>query len=887
MPAPTLAIDFGTTRTKVAYYNAHRQEPQLIELGREIRPIIPSLFYIPPQGGRLVGDDAQMMIDEDAAGIVVGLKREIHRLGKIRCGAGRPNVARVELASDLFKHIRERCANEEFHEKDVTECILTVPVAFEEQKRECIRTAAELGGFKQITLVEEPVAAARAWLEQTGQKFGDNVIVCDVGGGTTDFALLRYHRGHFETVAEVPTEGISLGGNDVDEEILNHMLESAAAEEQAVEERRAGFLVRLRQAKELFARQQRPETPIRVGTTVLRVPREAVASCAREFVNRVTEGLKRFLDRCEAAGVRNRPILLVGGGSRLLGLKEAVESLSRGQVYQWNQSDYATVLGAVNRPVASVSARAVIPPAAASPVKHLRQDAGTMPARNYGAFTRHVQTLISDGRAQQAFAEVSEEMAKNPNEPLFDLFDQCTNAIPDAKAVLAACRDLHRRRSGDVWSSCCLALALSTLGRDQEAHQVLRPFLTAQNASLFPVQYAWFSLHASKGDPREEAALLNSLLDLRPDHPTLLLSKALGQGERIEPQQVAVLLDRALQRDPNHLAVMFFEIFIVIAQDPTVDSRLDWIKESLKVMERISPQHFWTRLARALHGITLQDYHGAKRELDAAAQLPEVRAVDAWMALVLRLRVIVHENLRNEADLRRDVEDWVSRDPRSADARSCRANLLAAEGKHVEAIEELTKALAVRPHSVDDLYGRGMCYLAVDHPGDAMNDFKMACRYSPGLISAKFGATCALIRKVLSEQQDPTKGPINFYLHPSIPQHKLTNVLQTYAAGQLATDSAIALLFDNTLWGGAKDGFSISEDKFMAHNLWEPNAFAVQLGDIISVGVTGTDLIVNGFKVVCSSLSSQTSGVQTFKRMLIELANLHRRLDNYRVAPAL
>jgi len=61
MTAPAVAIDFGTTRTKVAYYDVNRREPRLVELGRQTPAIIPSIFYVSPEGDQLVGDDAQEM----------------------------------------------------------------------------------------------------------------------------------------------------------------------------------------------------------------------------------------------------------------------------------------------------------------------------------------------------------------------------------------------------------------------------------------------------------------------------------------------------------------------------------------------------------------------------------------------------------------------------------------------------------------------------------------------------------------------------------------------------------------------------------------------------------------------------------------------------------
>ena len=109
MPPPPIAIDFGTTRTKMAYFDPDRNEPRLIEVGREVRPVVPSVFYLPleGQGKRLVGDDAQEQVEIDPEGVVIGLKKDIHRLGKIRCGVGRASVGRVELASDLFAHFAQ------------------------------------------------------------------------------------------------------------------------------------------------------------------------------------------------------------------------------------------------------------------------------------------------------------------------------------------------------------------------------------------------------------------------------------------------------------------------------------------------------------------------------------------------------------------------------------------------------------------------------------------------------------------------------------------------------------------------------------------------------------------------------------------------------------
>lgn len=346
-----LAIDFGSTRTKVAYFNSDKNEAQLIELGQEIRPIIPSVFYIPKEGGNpKVGDDALMMVDHDPEGIVIGLKKEIHRPGKVYFGPGRPSIERVQLASEMFSHIRRLCEKEVFLGKNINFdiCTLTVPVSFEEKQRACIRKAAELAGFKQIVLIEEPVAAAMAWLPTAGKNLADHVIICDAGGGTTDFGLLRFEKGRFESVPDVPTDGFPSGGNDIDEWILDRVLEAGTYDPgSAPKKSRGAFLVKIRQVKEFFARQPIIEKPISLSGITLQVPLRAVKDSGNLYIEQTVEGLKRFLSRCNTVvNGPQIPILLVGGGSRLNGLKEAIEALAPERVFQWNQSDYATVLGA-------------------------------------------------------------------------------------------------------------------------------------------------------------------------------------------------------------------------------------------------------------------------------------------------------------------------------------------------------------------------------------------------------------------------------------------------------------------------------------------------------------------------------------------------------------
>ncbi len=129
---------------------------------------------MPKQGAGeiLVGDDAMAQLEIDPGGIVREIKREIDKIGKRRCGAGRLTPTRVELAAKLLESIRIRCENGVFHGTPIKACTLTVPVSFTESQRSKLIEAAQLAGFIDVRIMDEPTAAARAWVDRHGERFG-------------------------------------------------------------------------------------------------------------------------------------------------------------------------------------------------------------------------------------------------------------------------------------------------------------------------------------------------------------------------------------------------------------------------------------------------------------------------------------------------------------------------------------------------------------------------------------------------------------------------------------------------------------------------------------------------------------------------------------------
>ena len=117
----------------------------------------------------------------------------------------------VEVSSRYLAHIRaawnDRFTTEPLERQDV---VLTLPASFDEVARELTVQAAARAGLPRVVLIEEPQAAFYAWIYKHQANWeqlvapGQKILVCDIGGGTTDFTLIRVRRGEDEQGAVSP-----------------------------------------------------------------------------------------------------------------------------------------------------------------------------------------------------------------------------------------------------------------------------------------------------------------------------------------------------------------------------------------------------------------------------------------------------------------------------------------------------------------------------------------------------------------------------------------------------------------------------------------------------------------------------------------------------------
>ena len=104
----------------------------------------------------------------------------------------------VEVSSRYLQHIRDAW-NHNFPKEPLSEqdIVITLPASFDEVARELTVEAARRANLKRVVLIEEPQAAFYAWIDAHAKDWedrvrpGQNILVCDIGGGTSDFTLIR------------------------------------------------------------------------------------------------------------------------------------------------------------------------------------------------------------------------------------------------------------------------------------------------------------------------------------------------------------------------------------------------------------------------------------------------------------------------------------------------------------------------------------------------------------------------------------------------------------------------------------------------------------------------------------------------------------------------
>ena len=132
----------------------------------------------------------------------------------------------IEVSARYLGHVRDAW-NARFHRDPLAdqELVLTLPASFDEVGRELTVKAAALARLPRVVLIEEPQAAFYAWIYAHADDWdrrvapGQKILVCDIGGGTSDFTLIRVRsgqRGKIQFHRVAVGDHLILGGDNLD-----------------------------------------------------------------------------------------------------------------------------------------------------------------------------------------------------------------------------------------------------------------------------------------------------------------------------------------------------------------------------------------------------------------------------------------------------------------------------------------------------------------------------------------------------------------------------------------------------------------------------------------------------------------------------------------------
>ncbi len=302
-----IGIDLGTTNSCVSVMEGN--EPVVIP-NAEGKRTTPSVIAFVEGGEIKVGDPAKRQAVTNPTKTVYSIKRFMgtkfsdakDETGRVayKVVKGDNDTPRVdidgrlytpqELSAMILQKMKKTA--EDYLGATVSEAVITVPAYFNDAQRQATKEAGEIAGLKVRRIINEPTAAALAYgMDKKGTD--QKIVVFDFGGGTHDVSILELGDGVFEVLS---TEGDThLGGDDVDDKIINWLADEFNAEE---------------------------SMDLRKDPMSLQRLKEAAEKAKIELSSSESTALK-------AAGLTKSDIdqvILVGGSTRIPAVQKAVES---------------------------------------------------------------------------------------------------------------------------------------------------------------------------------------------------------------------------------------------------------------------------------------------------------------------------------------------------------------------------------------------------------------------------------------------------------------------------------------------------------------------------------------------------------------------------------
>jgi molecular chaperone DnaK len=364
-----IGIDLGTTNSVVAVMEGAAPKVLINQQGSRLTP---SVVGFTDKGERLVGQPARHQQVTNPKNTVYSIKRFMGRrhnevaveekmvpyevigspeeLVKVRVRGKdyTPQEVSAMVLGDLKK------TAEDYLGDKVERAVITVPAYFNDSQRQATKEAGEIAGLKVERIINEPTAAALAY--GLDRKKNEKVAVFDFGGGTFDISILDIGENVFEVLS---TNGDThLGGDDLDEVLINHVAEEFKRQEGIAIRKDAMALQRLKEACEKAKCELSTAMEANINlpfiTATAEGPKHLTMTLTRAKLEQLCEPVfRRLIDPCKRAlsDAKLSPddineVVLVGGSTRIPRVRQIAKDLFAKEPNKSVNPDEVVAIGA-------------------------------------------------------------------------------------------------------------------------------------------------------------------------------------------------------------------------------------------------------------------------------------------------------------------------------------------------------------------------------------------------------------------------------------------------------------------------------------------------------------------------------------------------------------
>jgi molecular chaperone DnaK len=365
-----VGIDLGTTTSCVSVMEGGI--PVIIpnSEGQRTTPSIVAFL----ENERKVGDSARRQQATNSTKTVSSIKRfmgekydnlldEIKRVAyPVNKGLNGNPVVKIdgkeytpqEISAIVLQKMKQTA--EDYLGQKVDRAVITVPAWFNNEQRQATKEAGEIAGFKVERIVNEPTAAALAYgLDK--QSKDAKIVVFDFGGGTFDVSVLEYGDGVFEVKSTFGST--HLGGNDVDETIVDWLIEQFKKENGSIDLKKDPMAYqRLKEASEKAKIELSSSSETEINLPYIMpvdgMPKHLVVKLTRSKFEQICDSVfqklipitKKALDDSGFSKEQINEVVLVGGSTRILAVQKIVKDIFGKEPNKSVNPDEAVALGA-------------------------------------------------------------------------------------------------------------------------------------------------------------------------------------------------------------------------------------------------------------------------------------------------------------------------------------------------------------------------------------------------------------------------------------------------------------------------------------------------------------------------------------------------------------